>query len=142
VTRRSDRLLEEIEKGALDSRTSIADVLRKVIALGSRAGSAELRDWAARELKGYGPEDELPDYRRIIAPLQMDASNVRGSIKNQSFSSLQLPEFAREHMSNDVSLGQGIAEIEQLARKCEPGDTVKLGPPMSQELVMVMNSEQ
>lgn len=43
VTRRSDRLLREIESGALDHRTSIGDVLRKAIALGGRAGSTELR---------------------------------------------------------------------------------------------------
>jgi hypothetical protein len=42
VTKRSDRLLEEIEKGALDSGKPIAEVLRKAITLGGRADSAEL----------------------------------------------------------------------------------------------------
>jgi hypothetical protein len=87
VTKRSDRLLEEIEKGALDSGKPIAEVLRKAITLGGRADSAELRDWARRELTGYGPDDELPPYRRIVAPLQMDAATMGGFIKNQSLSS-------------------------------------------------------
>jgi hypothetical protein len=114
--KRPDRLLQDIEAGALDGQTPIADVLRKVIALGGRAGSAELRDWAARELKGYGPGDELPAYRRIVAPLQMDAGTMRGHIKGQSLSVMQLPDFAQDKISNDVTLFMGIGEIEQLVR--------------------------
>jgi hypothetical protein len=47
-------LLSQIEEGALDSRVPLVDVLRKCVALGGQAGSAELRDWARRELDGYG----------------------------------------------------------------------------------------
>lgn len=142
MTKRSDRLLQEIEAGALDSRTSIADVLRKAIALGGRSGSTELRDWAARELKGYEPDNKLPSYRRIVAPLQMDAGTMSGIIRNQSLSSWQLPEFAQDKITNDVPLSMGIAEIERLARRCPPGEVVELGPPGSQELVMIMNGTQ
>ena len=60
VTKGTDRLLREIEAGALDQRTSMADLLRKAIVVGGRSGSAELREWAVRELQGYGPDDELP----------------------------------------------------------------------------------
>jgi AbiTii-like protein len=140
VTKRSDRLLQEIEAGALDSQTSIADVLRKLIALGGRSGSPELRDWAHRELKGYGPDDELPSYRQIVAPLQMDAGLPGGISRNQAVSSWQLPEVAQDKITNDLPLAMGIAEIERLARRCEPGDVVKLGPPLSQELVVLMNA--
>ena len=34
----------------------------------------------------------------------------------------------------------GIAEIERLARKSPPGEVVKLGPPGSQDLVVLMNA--
>jgi hypothetical protein len=69
VNTRSSGLLREIEAGALDSWTPIADVLRKVIAIGGRYHSPELRDWASRELNGYGPDDELPDYRKYEAQI-------------------------------------------------------------------------
>ena len=69
MSNRSNRLLGEIEAGALDRRTPIGDVLRKVIALGRQAGSAELRDWATRELRGYGADDEIPV--QVGAPLQI-----------------------------------------------------------------------
>ena len=91
---------------------------------------------------GYGPEDELPAYRRISAPLQMDAATMTGFIKNQSLSSWQLPEFAQDKITNDVDLREGIAEIEGLVHSCRPDEVVKLGPPLSQELVVIMNGTQ
>lgn len=78
MTVRSARLLQEIEAGALDSKTPIGELLRKVIALGGQSGSEELRDWATRELRGYGPGDELPEYRKVAAPLHVDG-NRRGA---------------------------------------------------------------
>jgi hypothetical protein len=44
---------------------SIGDLLRKAVALDGRGGLVELRDWAAKELQGYGPDDELPEDRKI-----------------------------------------------------------------------------
>jgi hypothetical protein len=117
-------------------------VLRKAAALGGKANSAELRDWAQRELMGYGPDDELPAYRRISAPLQMDAATMTGFIKNQSLSSWQLPDFAQDKITNAVEMREGIAEIEEFARRTPPGEVVKPGPPLSQELVMIMNGTQ
>ena len=43
-----------------------------MIALGGEAGSAELREWATRELPGYGPDDELPEYRWIVTSIHAD----------------------------------------------------------------------
>jgi hypothetical protein len=142
VNNRRDRLLGEIEAGALNSSTPIADVLRKVIALGGKAGSTELRDWATRELNGYRPGDELPDYRKVVAPLQIDAGTMGGFIKGQTISTMQLPDFARDKITNDVVLYQSVDELEGMARRCEPGEVVKLGPHLSQELVTYMNAQE
>lgn len=141
MTKRTDRLLQDIEGGALGSRVPIGDLLRKAIALGGRAGSTELRDWAARELKGYGPNDELPEYRKIVAPLHLDAMNMRWIMKGQQISPTELPDSARDKINNDLNLRMGIAEIEKLARKTRPDDdVVKLQPPLAAELVHYMNA--
>jgi hypothetical protein len=47
--------------------------LRKCIVLGGQAGSASLRDWAAREAKGYDGSDELPTWRVVYAQITVDA---------------------------------------------------------------------
>ena len=67
----------------LPEDVSIGKLLRKVIALGGKADSAELRDWANRGLKEYGPDDEFAPYRKITAPLQIDAGTMHGFIKGR-----------------------------------------------------------
>jgi AbiTii len=141
VTKRTDRLLQDIEAGALDHRSRIGDPLRKVIALGGQSGSAELRDWAARELRGYGPDDELPPYRRIVAPLQVDMMNMRWQVKGQTISPMELPEFARDEISNEVELRMGITEIEQFARQHATDGVVRIQPLGAQELAVIMNAQ-
>ena len=48
----TEKLLQATEDSALDGESSVTDALRKCVALGGRAGSAELRTWASRELNG------------------------------------------------------------------------------------------
>lgn len=139
VNERSNRLLQEIEAGALDSKVRIGDLLRKAIALGGQAGSAELRDWAARELRGYTSDDELPEYRKIVAPLHLDMMNMRWIKKGHQISPSELPEFARESI-NEVKLHMGIAEIEKLAIQDDEDDVVKLQPALAAELVYYLNA--
>ena len=89
-------LLEQIEQGALDSKTPLADVLRKCVALGGRAGSEQLRDWARRELDGYRDgKQELPAYRIVPAAIAIDGQNMAFQVTGQQLSSYDLPEFAR-----------------------------------------------
>lgn len=72
--------MAEIESGALDSDADLPKLLRTCIALGGSIGTADLRDWASRELKGYGPDDDLPEYRRIPAPLMLDGFTGSGRV--------------------------------------------------------------
>jgi hypothetical protein len=140
VMRRPDRLLQDIQSGALDSRVSITALLRKVIALGGQAGSAELRDWATKELRGYDPEDELPSYRVLTAPLLMDAATMRGQIRGQALSPSQLPDFAQDRINNTVHWREGIGQVEVLVRRTAGDDPVRLQPGLAQELVHYMNA--
>src|SRR6185436_19168057 len=102
---REERLLQEIDEEAPDHRTAIADVLRKAVALGDKAGSAELQNWATHELQGYGQCDGLPQYRQIEASLLMDTRPVRG----KALSPLELPPYAQEAITNIVRLQRPIA---------------------------------
>jgi hypothetical protein len=43
-------------------------------------------------------------------------------------------------MTNEVDLRFGISEIEQLARRCEPGKVVQLAPPAAADLVALINT--
>lgn len=142
VTRRTSKLLQEIEEGAVDGKTPIADVLRRVIALGGQAGSAEMRDWATRELRGYATTDEVPAYRVVGAPILLDATlPFGGSVRGQQVSSLELPDFARDDFTEEVSLRAGIGELEQVAARATPGEPIRLQPGGGAELAMYMNGQ-
>src|SRR5277367_3488176 len=65
MARRDSHLLAEVERDVLDESRPVATALRKCLALGGQAKSAELREWASRELHGYPDEAPLPEYRKI-----------------------------------------------------------------------------
>jgi AbiTii-like protein len=116
-TRRDRGLLARIEQAALDEAVPVKVALRHCLSLGGRAGSAALRDWASKELQGYGSDDELPGYRVIPAVLKIDGALPGGFIRGQPFSPLMLPDFVQEVLGTqeEVRLRQGIAELEKLA---------------------------
>jgi hypothetical protein len=141
--RESRRLIDEIRAGALDSQISLADTMRKLVALGGETGSTELREWASRELRGYGGTGiPVPDYRKVFASLQVDAVNGYYVITGQAISPSQLPEGVRDVVTEEFTFGQGIGEIEQLANQARgEGGFVRLGIPGGQDIVRLMNYE-
>lgn len=96
-------------------------------------------EWARRELSGYGSEHPLPDYRRALAPLQVDGLTASAHIRQQTLAPSDLPDFAHGHISNDLGLRMPISEIEHLAREATQGKAVKIAPPGADDLVSLMN---
>ena len=133
-------LLAELEAGLRDEKTSTTSLLQKCILLGGKVGSERLRDWARQELKGYASADAVPEYRRVVAPLCIDAATFRGYITGQQISSMSLPEFARDLVTEDLNLPSALGELEDLTRK--PDATINLQPPGAQELVVLWKHER
>jgi hypothetical protein len=123
-------LLAEIERDLLDGRP-LADLLRKCIMLGGRSGSQALRDWASQELRGYDGTAELPSYRKVAAPILIDATTGNAWIRGQHVPASSLPDFAREAgLGNNVDLRQGVGELETLAANSRNSDTgIRVGMP-------------
>lgn len=136
-------LLEQIEEDALDRNASVADALRKCIALGGRAGSAELREWAALELEGYGKDVPIPDYRIVLAPILIDAVTGYTHIKGQQISEFDLPDAAQEAgLSETLKLGHSVDELEELARRGAKADeVVRFGLPGGATLAKLMTAK-
>lgn len=137
---RDRSLLGQIERGALDEKTSITSLLHKCIVLGGRAGSIELRDWARRELRGYEASDQLPDYRKVGAAIGVDAVSGNYMVKNQTISPFDLPDFVQDAGIGEVfEVRMGIGRVEDLARTSD--DSVKLSLPDGASLAKLMNTE-
>ncbi|WP_181307447.1 hypothetical protein [Nonomuraea fuscirosea] len=110
-------LLDRIEDAALNPNVPLSDALRACIALGGRAGSAALREWAGRELNGYTGKKDLPDYRIVPASLYVDHTNLGGFNRMPQRVSPQmlrrdLPEGVREVIDEEVRLPDPIRTLE------------------------------
>ncbi|MDO3397966.1 hypothetical protein QWJ41_19745 [Nocardioides sp. SOB44] len=133
-------LLDQIEKGALDSSVPLADVLRKCLALGGKSGSTELRDWARQELEGYEQREDLPDYRVLPAVIALDGVTISSIVNQQHISPSALPDFAQEAIGEQAPIYWGIGQIEALIKDAD-GGTVKITLPHASDLVRYMNAQ-
>ncbi|WP_315092789.1 hypothetical protein [uncultured Cellulomonas sp.] len=131
--------IRKLQKRALNDSNSLTALLREVLVLGGQTGSQELVDWARRELDGYGRDDSLPGYRRVSVPLLMDGVTHNAHVKGQALAPFRLPDFARDHVTNELDLRMSISEIEHLAKVTPRGDVVRLAPPGADDLVVYMN---
>lgn len=136
---RATSLLRDIQKGALDSSTSVSDLLRKCVALGGASGSRRLLDWSSSELSGYQDKSDLPAYRTVAAPLQIDGLVGWTQFKSKNIPPSALPEFVRDSIKEEVQFGQGVGTLEEFAASAN--DAVLISPPGSSELVRYWNDE-
>jgi AbiTii len=139
MAKREQTLLGQIEQDLLDGKP-LADVLRKVIMLGGKAGSSEMRDWASLELNGYAHTDApIPNYRHVPAGIFLDSIVGPRQISGQRVGPLELPTWLRDNVKEMVELPMGVAELEHLVNS-EDG-TVRISMPAAGDVVAVLNSE-
>lgn len=136
-------LLDRIEQEAIKPDCEVASVLRMCVALGGQSGSADLRSWASRELKGYEPGASLPDYRTIGAVLAVDGFTATHRIQGEQIARYSLPEPARSQIEEVIELRGPIAElVDVIARARASGDDdVKFAIPGGAELTILMNAD-
>lgn len=120
-------LLSKINHEAIDGDLSRA--LRLCLQLGGETGSDKLREWANLELNGYKGQTELPDYRIIHAPLQVDAAKIGGTIQGWTISNWQLPEFARDAITDEVLMMQSAPALIEMEKDARKEGVARLSPP-------------
>lgn len=135
---RDASLLAQIEAEVVGDGP-LAPTLRKCIVLGGQAGSAELRAWATRELKGYGADDDVPEYRTVGAPLLADAVTGNTIVTRQRIGRFSLPEFAQDDIEEKYTFAQGIGGLEALIDQSADKGYLDLSLPMAAELGRMMD---
>ncbi|MCM2388763.1 hypothetical protein NBG84_10735 [Streptomyces sp. CWNU-1] len=114
-----------------------------VIVIGGRAFSEPLRTWATNELRGYhGPVAEMPHYRTIAAPLQVDSRSPFWQAKRETISALDLPEFAQDSVGEELPIRFSVGKIQNLLSGRDSRDLLKLQLPGAAELARVMSYER
>ncbi len=133
MSRRDASLLAQIEDEVLSDK-SLADTLRKCVVLGGKAGSRDLREWATRELKGYGDDDEVPAYRTVGAPILADAVTGSAWVKRQRIGTFMLPDFVRDRVKESFTFREGVGLLEAMIEQSAGKGHVDLSLPMAAEI--------
>ncbi len=138
-------LLAQIEADVFDDTVPLASLLQRCVVLGGRTGSEKMRDWARRELDGYGgPADTVPEYRHVHAILMAVITNNAGyngitqRIQEDVFPH-QIRDVLRETVGDieDVTLPYGIGMVEGLVS--QGTDMHRLSPPWSSVMADTLN---
>ena len=101
----------------LDESEPLAGLLRKCLLLGAETGSDALRDWARKELNGYGDDDEVPEYRKVRTAISVDSLSGNTWMSGQIIDRHQLPKNCWEYVHDAAPMKQPIEELEQMATR-------------------------
>ena len=115
---------------AADSKTAVADVLRKCLVLAYELDNDALKLWVDSELNGYSSPDDLPEYRRInITAKGLFIGPMAHSIPNQPLASHVLSDEHRP-WAERANLTQPVASYEQfLGERTDRGGNLKIEWP-------------
>lgn len=114
-------LSHDIIAACADNDTPLAMILRKCLILAAQLKSDELKCWAAKELEGYDPEDEMPNYRVLgITAKGLFLGGWGAQINDQPLPSGVLDKKHR-HWATTSQARQGVAALEALVAKDPTG---------------------
>lgn len=132
--------LDRLEQDILDESIQTAKLLRLFIVIGGRAFSDPLRSWAMSELRGYdGPSESIPEYRIVGAPIQADSRSPYWQARSETISALDLPEVARDEISQNLPVRFSVAKIQSLLGGRNPTEPIKISLPGGPELCRLMS---
>jgi hypothetical protein len=98
-------IIEQIQSDALDHTVPVSKLLREVKLAAAKLGLRAVEGWVDKELKGYGPNDDVPEYRNVRGfPV---ARGTRGGFEPIFF---EQPNDAERF--SVVPIGQSIPGIE------------------------------
>ncbi len=102
----------------LDRTAPLGQLLRTCMVLAIRIKAGQLREWAKAELHGY-PDFEVPDYRKVCAPIMQIIQNMYGRSTTHPFDPSGLPTEIRQHLNEIVPLNQSVDALEALVAEAE-----------------------
>lgn len=126
----TDSLVLQLQQESLDVHTSILVVLRKALVVAKKLALPDFQNWIEKELHGYGPGDDIPEYRVVSG--QLKAWNpLRGWIPT----AFEDTELAKRLSKRPI--GQAIGELETLLKTLGPKSSliVPLDPELEVEIM-------
>jgi hypothetical protein len=102
----------QLQHESLDRSVSVTDLLRKSLVISRKLKLSEFESWINSELNGYGPQEKVPEYRK-----------VKGSVKfwnpYRGWCPVIFQDPSEGEMYSFRNIGQSIAELENIAYENE-----------------------
>lgn len=112
-------LLREIQNAAIDSKTELADLLRKCKVLAARLKNPEFKQWVENELSGYRSSESLPDYRIFKVNSKGNFSgSFQSGLRNANIPLSCIDKEFHEYLTH-AYLTQPVAAMEALLKDIE-----------------------
>ena len=110
------RILKELA----NNEVTLEVALKRLMVIANDISNTELKNWASRELRGYGDNDELPSYRRIASGnLVYSGINGNFQVTKVPLSYAAFPSEYQDMLLRPLEVKDSIAKIEIAASNKE-----------------------
>ncbi|WP_186326508.1 hypothetical protein [Paenibacillus sp. Y412MC10] len=120
-------LVVELQRDALDSKVSIADLIKKAYVVARKLNISEFQEWLHNEMHGYTDVDAIPDYRNIKGQAQFH--NPHYGWRPVGFEDSKI-----EKLFSTRRVGQTITEIESACKNSK--GTLEMKYPFENEQLL------
>jgi hypothetical protein len=123
-------LVLQLQSDCLDRQVTVLEVLRKALVVSKKLSVPKFQDWIEHELHGYGPNDDIPEYRTVGGLLKAWNPN-RGWIP-VVFDDAELAKRLSQR-----EIGQAIGELENTVKDLGPESSLIVPlPPQVEKQIM------
>jgi AbiTii len=127
-------ILQDVIDELINTDKSLQGPLMKLNYFGRLTKNSDLISFTTNELKGYGVEEDVPEYRKTIARFQVTAQSYFIEPQDLEMPFSVLPEEFQESFRY-LKIREGIATVEKMAKQMEQEDKREFYKPMPLELL-------
>lgn len=127
-------VLQEVIDELLNAEKSLIGPLMKLNYFGRLIKNSELITYTTSEINGYDPDDNVPEYRKTIGRLVVDASSYFIETRPLELPMSVVPTSFREHFQY-LSIREGISTVEKMAKDMSEDGKQEFYKPLPLELL-------
>jgi AbiTii-like protein len=127
-----DSLVIQLQRECLDPNVSTVDITRKALVVARKLDVADFHKWVSKEIEGYQPGDEVPEYRMVHG--QIKAWNPYHGWIDVVMENPKVKEVLSVR-----AIGQPIGELDTIV-KSSGGSTIQVSFPPQTELELMRGS--
>lgn len=127
-------VLQEVIDELINAEKSLIGPLMKLNYFGRLIKNNELTNYTNSEIKGYDPNDEVPEYRKTPGKLVVDASSYYIETQTLELPMSVVPQEFRDHFQY-LKIREGISTIEKMANDMLEDGRQEFYKPLPLELL-------